>query len=148
MRESGNCPRPGEGGRSCNLLVLAATMSNLDSFVTHTQPLPEPLATSAEIQDRESTFMAYVFRASTPEQARRAHSHVRRVIHAKHFATHEIMAWRCMVLKEGRTGLRGEDDFKIEEGCEDDGEQRAGGHVLRVMSSEAIMDAVVIVSRW
>jgi putative IMPACT (imprinted ancient) family translation regulator len=123
-------------------------MSNLDSFVTHTQPLPEPLATSAEIQDRESTFLAYVFRASTPEQARRAHSHVRRVIHAKHPATHEIMAWRCMVLKEGRTGLRGEDDFKIEEGCEDDGEQRAGGHVLRVMCSEAIMDAVVIVSRW
>ena len=123
-------------------------MSNLDGFVTHTQPLPEPLATSTEIQDRESTFLAYVFRASTPEQARRAQSHVRRVIHARHSATHEIMAWRCMVLKEGRTGLRGEDDFKIDEGCEDDGEQRAGGHVLKVMRSEAIMDAVVIVSRW
>jgi hypothetical protein len=128
--------------------VLAATMSNLDGFITHKQPLPEPLATSAEIQDRQSTFLACIFRASTPEQARRAHSHVRRVIHAKHPASHEIMAWRCMVLKEGRTGLRGDDDFKIEEGCEDDGEQRAGGHILKVMRSEAIMDAVVIVSRW
>jgi putative IMPACT (imprinted ancient) family translation regulator len=123
-------------------------MSNLDGFVTHKLPLPEPLATSAEIQDRQSTFLAYVFRASTPEQARRAHSHVRRVIHAKNPASHEIMAWRCMVLKEGRTGLRGDDDFKIEEGCEDDGELRAGGHILSVMRSEAIMDAVVIVSRW
>ncbi|KAI0302358.1 hypothetical protein B0F90DRAFT_1836906 [Multifurca ochricompacta] len=58
------------------------------------------------------------------------------------------MAWRCMVLKEGRTGLKGDDDFKIEEGSEDDGEQWAGGHVLKVMRSEGIMDAVVIVSRW
>ncbi|KAI0000912.1 hypothetical protein BJV77DRAFT_1142104 [Russula vinacea] len=111
-------------------------MSNLDGFVTHKLPLPEPLATSAEIQDRQSTFLAYVFRASTPEQARRAHSHVRRVIHAKNTASHEIMAWRCMVLKEDRRR------------CEDDGELRAGGHILRVMRSEAIMDAVVIVSRW
>ncbi|KAI0251132.1 hypothetical protein BJV78DRAFT_1126719, partial [Lactifluus subvellereus] len=119
-----------------------------DAFVTHKLPLPEPLATSAEIQDRQSTFVAYIFRASTPEQARSAHSHVRRVVHAKCPASHEIMAWRCMVLKEGRTGLRGDDDFKIDEGSEDDGEQWAGGHVLKVMRSEAIMDAVVIVSRW
>ncbi|KAI0294391.1 hypothetical protein BC826DRAFT_1012083 [Russula brevipes] len=116
-------------------------MSNLDGFITHKLPLPEPVATSVEIEDRQSTFLAYVFRASTPEQARNAHSHIRRVIHAKRPASHEIMAWRCMVLKE-------DDDFKIEEGSEDDGEQWAGGHVLKVMHSEAIMDAVVIVSRW
>ena len=117
-------------------------MSNLDGFITHKLPFPEPLATSAEIKDRQFTFLAYVFRASTPEQARRAHSHVRSVMHAKQPASHEIMAWRCMVLKESRTGLRGDDDFKIEEGSEDDGEQRAGGHISRVMRSEAIMDAV------
>ncbi len=92
--------------------------------------------------------MAYVFRASTPEKARGIHSHVRQVVHAKRPASHEIMAWRCMVLKEGRTGLRGDDDFKIEEGSEDDGEQWAGTNVLKVMRSEAIVDAVVIVSRW
>jgi Uncharacterized protein family UPF0029 len=53
-----------------------------------------------------------------------------------------------MILKEGRTGLQGDDDFKVEEGGEDDGEQWASGHVLKVMRAEAIMDAVVIVSRW
>lgn len=123
-------------------------MSNLDGFVTHKLPVPEPIVTSSEIQDRQSTFLAYIFRASTPDQARSAHSHVRRVIHAKRPATHEIMAWRCMVLKEGRSGLKGDDDFKIEEGSEDDGEQWAGGHILKVMRSKAIIDAVVIVSRW
>jgi len=44
--------------------------------------------------------------------------------------------------------LKRDDDFKIEEGSEDDGEQWAGTHVLKVMRSEAIMDAVVVVSRW
>ncbi len=121
---------------------------NLDAFITHNVPLPEPLATSTEISDRQSTFVAYIFRACTPEKARSIQSHVRRVFHAKRPASHEIMAWRCMVLKEGRTGLRGDDDFKIEEGSEDDGEKWAGGHVLKVMRSEAIVDAVVIVSRW
>jgi len=133
---------------TCSCPCSHLLMSNLDEFITHKLPLPEPLATSAEIQDRQSTFLAYIFKASTPKQARDAHSHVRRVIHAKRPATHEIMAWRCMVLKDGRTGLRGDDDFKVEEGSEDDGEQWAGGHVLKVMRSEAIMDAVVIVSRW
>ncbi|KAI0258849.1 ribosomal protein S5 domain 2-like protein [Gloeopeniophorella convolvens] len=123
-------------------------MSNLDAFVTHALPLPEPLATSAEIEDRQSTFVAYIFRASTAQQARAAHTHVRKVLHAKRPASHEIMAWRCMVLKEGRTGLGGDGDFKIEEGSEDDNEQWAGGHVLKVMRSEAAMDAVVVVSRW
>jgi putative IMPACT (imprinted ancient) family translation regulator len=123
-------------------------MSSLDGFITHKLPLPEPLATSSEIQDRKSTFLAYIFSASTPKQARDAHSHVRHVIHAKRPASYEIMAWRCMVLKEGRTGLKGDDDFTVEEGSEDDGEQWAGSHVLKVMRSEAIMDAVVIVSRW
>jgi len=124
------------------------TTSNLDGFITHKLPLPEPLAISVEIQDRQSTFLAYIFRASTPEQARTAHSHVRRVIHAKRPASHEMAAWRCMVLKQGRTGLRGDDDFEVEESSEDDGEQRGGDHILKVMRSEAIMDAVVIVSRW
>ncbi|KAH9067625.1 ribosomal protein S5 domain 2-like protein [Lactarius vividus] len=122
--------------------------NNLDAFVTHKLPSPEPLATSTEILDRQSTFVAYIFRASTPEKARSMHSHVRQVLHAKRPASHEIMAWRCMVLKEGRTGLSGDDDFKIEEGSEDNGEQWAGTHVLKVMRSEAIVDAVVIVSRW
>ncbi|KAI0039503.1 ribosomal protein S5 domain 2-like protein [Auriscalpium vulgare] len=123
-------------------------MSSLDTYVSRRQPLPEPLATSAEIVDRESRFVGYIFRASTPEQARAAHAHLRRVTHAKQPASHEIAAWRCMVLKQGKTGLAGEDDFVVVEGSDDDGESWAGGRVLKVMQKEAVMDAVVIVSRW
>lgn len=140
---------PGPDSRSHLRHVPRRDMANnLDTFVKHKLPLPEPLAISSEILDRQSTFVAYIFRASTPAKARSIHSHVRQIIHAKRPASHEIMAWRCKVLKEGRTGLRGDDDFKIEEGSEDDGEQWAGTHVLKVMRSEAIMDVVVVVSRW
>lgn len=140
---------PGRNSRSdLRHVPRRAMANNLDTFVKHKLPLPEPLATSSEILDRQSTFVAHIFRASTPAKARSIHSHVRQIIHAKRPASHEIMAWRCKVLKEGRTGLRGDDDFKIEEGSEDDGEQWASTHVLKVMRSEAIMDAVVVVSRW
>lgn len=52
-----------------------------------------------------------------------------------------------MTLKKGRDGL-GEDDFKVEEGIEDDGESWAGSKILKVMKDQAAIDAVVIVSRW
>lgn len=53
-----------------------------------------------------------------------------------------------MALKDGKTGLGGPDDFRVESGSNDDGEQWAGGKVLRIMENQAIIDAVVIVSRW
>ncbi|KAI0062428.1 ribosomal protein S5 domain 2-like protein [Artomyces pyxidatus] len=123
-------------------------MANLDTFVTRREPLPESLFVSPEILDRDSRFVGYIFRASTPEQARTAHTHLKRVMHAKEPASHEIAAWRCMVLKPGKTGLGGEDDFVVVEGSEDDGESWAGGRVLKIMKAEAVMDAVVVVSRW
>jgi len=52
-----------------------------------------------------------------------------------------------MVLKKGRDGL-GVDDFEVVEGSEDDDEQWAGARILKVMKAEAVIDAVVIVSRW
>jgi hypothetical protein len=53
-----------------------------------------------------------------------------------------------MVLKQGQTGLKGPEDFQLIQGSKDDGENWAGGKVLKVMQNLAIIDAVVIVSRW
>ncbi|KAI0035456.1 ribosomal protein S5 domain 2-type protein [Vararia minispora EC-137] len=122
-------------------------MSNLDSFVSHSHPPPECVATSSEITDRESVFVAHIFPASSPVRARAAQAHLKRVVHAKKPATHEMYAYRCMVLKKGRDGL-GEDDFEVVEGSEDDREQWAGPRILKIMRSEAVMDAIVVVSRW
>ncbi|KAI0310227.1 ribosomal protein S5 domain 2-like protein [Amylostereum chailletii] len=122
-------------------------MANLDAFVSHSQPLPECLATSSEISDRDSVFVGYIYRASNASEARAAASHLKRVVHARRPASHEMFAYRCMELKYGKSGLA-EDDFHVVEASEDDNEQWAGGRVLKVMREEAVMDAVVIVSRW
>ena len=122
-------------------------MSNLDSYVRIERPTPKCVAVSQEIRDRGSAFEGSVYRASTPEEAKAAISHHRNVVHAGKKA-YEISAWRCMVLKPGKTGLGGPDDFEVVGRYDDDGEQWAGNKVLKIMQRDGILDAVVIVSRW
>src|ERR1700691_1296189 len=107
-------------------------MSNLDSFIQSSRPPPKSLAISQDIHDRGSTFSASIYRATSPSAARACISHVKHIVHATEPASHEIAAWRCMSLKPGRTGLEGEDDFELRTGSEDDGEDWAGGKVLKV----------------
>ena len=122
--------------------------STLDAFVTSSKPVPKALTTSQEIRDRGSAFVANVFAASTPDAARRATHHLKHVAHGARPATHEIAAWRCMVVKAGKSGLGGPDDFEVAAGADDDGEKWAGARVLKVMQAEGVIDAVVVVSRW
>ncbi|CAL1711430.1 unnamed protein product [Somion occarium] len=122
--------------------------SNLDSFIKSSRPPPRSLATSQEIRDRGSIFIGNIFRATSPDEARKAVAYLKDVIHAKRRATHEIAAWRCMALKANKTGLGGPDDFEVTSGSDDDGEKYAGGRVLKVMQAEGVLDAVVVVSRW
>jgi len=121
---------------------------SLDAFISSTRPQPEPVATSQEIRDRGSIFVANIYRATTPEEASARVKHLKFTVHRAKKATHEISAWRCMVLKSGKTGLEGPDDFELVQGNKDDGESWAGGKILKVMQNLAVLDAVVIVSRW
>lgn len=130
-------------------LVSSTVMSgNLDSFVTSSRPRPEPVATSQDIRDRGSTFIGTIYAATTPAIASSNIAHLRNIVHASKPATHEISAWRCMVPKDGKTGLGGPDDFEVKEGWADDGEARGGQTILKAMRTAGIIDAVVIVSRW
>src|SRR5882762_7467985 len=115
-------------------------MSNLDSFIKSSRPPPKSMASSQDIRDRGSTFGATIFRAASPADARSCINHVRHVLHApkpnsRGPASHEIAAWRCMVLKHSRTGLAGDDDFEMRTGSEDDGENWAGGKILKVSNA-------------
>ncbi|KAK7472476.1 hypothetical protein VKT23_000591 [Stygiomarasmius scandens] len=127
--------------------MTSTSQSSLDTFFKNSRPI-EPVATSQEIRDRGSTFIANIFHATTPEAAKAKIDYLRNVTHSSKPATHEISAWRCMILKEGKTGLAGPDDFELKSGSSDDGEQWAGSRILKVMESLAILDAVVVVSRW
>jgi len=75
-------------------------------------------------------------------------NHLKHVLHGSRPASHEIVAWRCMVLKNDRTGLSGPEDFELRTGTDDDGEKWAASKILKVMEGEGVIDAVVIVSRW
>jgi len=122
--------------------------TNLDAFIISSRPQRKPVATSQEIRDRGSTFVSYIYSASTPDDAKDCINYVKTVVHGTKKASHEIAAWRCMVLKSEKTGLGGPDDFELKTGSMDDGEKWAGEKVLKVMQNQAVIDAVVIVSRW
>ncbi|GJE91361.1 hypothetical protein PsYK624_075100 [Phanerochaete sordida] len=123
-------------------------MATLESFVRMSKPPPAPLATSQEVRDRGSIFVANAYRASNEDEARKAVTHLKNVVHGQKRATHEMYAWRCMVLKPGKTGLGGEDDFEVKQGNEDDGEKFGSARILKIMQAEGVIDAVVVVSRW
>lgn len=129
----------------------SAPLNTIDSYLTSSTSQtasPQPIATSAEIRDRGSTFIANIFTATSPEQAKAHTKYAKHVLHGNRKATHEIAAWRCMAVKPGHTGLGGPEEFELAEGSMDDGERWAGDRVLKVMRSLAAIDAVVIVSRW
>lgn len=110
-------------------------------------PLPAVIATSQEIRDRGSIFVGSVYRAISTDDAKAAAHYHKHVVHAGK-NVYEIFAWRCMVVRSGRTGLEGPNDFELKEGYEDGEERWAGNKVLKVMQMQGVIDAVVIVSRW
>ncbi|KAJ7076823.1 ribosomal protein S5 domain 2-type protein [Mycena belliarum] len=121
---------------------------NLDSFFISGRPQPQPLATSKEIRDRGSLFVATIYAASSPTQAAACVAHLKNVVHAQKPASHEMSAWRCMLLKPGCSGLGGPEDFELREASADDGERAGGGKILSVMRNQGVIDAAVVVSRW
>lgn len=122
--------------------------SNLDSFIRTSRPPPDALATSQEIRDRGSIFVATIYQATSLDEVRTRIHHVKHILHGSKPATHEIAAWRFMGVKVGCSGLGGPNDFELNTGSADDGENWAGGQVLKTMQLHAVIDAVVIVSRW
>lgn len=127
-----------------------SSKNTLDAYFTTSRPLlnVQPMITSQEVRDRGSTFIANLFPATSLSDVRARIAYLRDVLHKAKPATHDIAAWRCMVLKPGHNGLGGPDDFELNVGNMDDGEKWAGIRVQKVMESYAIIDAVVIVSRW
>ncbi|KAJ7106051.1 hypothetical protein C8R43DRAFT_218461 [Mycena crocata] len=120
----------------------------LDSFFASGRPQPQPLATSQEIRDRGSLFVATIYAASSPTHAASCIAHLKNVAHGQKPASHEMSAWRCMVVKAGCTGLGGPDEFEVREGSADDGERWGGEKILALMQKQGVIDAAIVVSRW
>ncbi|PPQ63035.1 hypothetical protein CVT24_005981 [Panaeolus cyanescens] len=123
---------------------------SLDFFILNDKKKPDPIpvAISQEIRDRGSLFEARIYRVTNLREAKERLNHVKHFVHRKNKSTHDMSAWRIMTLKAGKSGLGGSDEFELIQGSKDDGEAWAAGKILKVMQNNAVIDAVVIVSRW
>jgi putative IMPACT (imprinted ancient) family translation regulator len=125
---------------------------SLDAFIISSKgsrpPAATAIASSQEIRDRSSRFVAHLFRARGLDDARAAQQTAARLHTSAARPTHAMYAWRAMALRAGRTGLAGEEDFVLQEGREDDGEKWGGERILRVMKEEGVLDAAIVVLRW
>ncbi|GAA5847331.1 hypothetical protein JCM9279_000240 [Rhodotorula babjevae] len=129
-----------------------STSSTLTAFFpSSTGPArpPQPVVASDPITDRASTFVAHASPCTNHVQAATLHAHVRALRTPSHpvECSHEVLAWRCLGLKPGRTGLEGEDDWRVEGGADDDGEKGAGAVVREVLGKEGGVDVAIVVSR-
>ncbi|SPO30715.1 uncharacterized protein UTRI_05332 [Ustilago trichophora] len=142
------------------------TAASSTSELSSSLPMPTT-CTAAQITDRSSLFIGYVYPLLTTSSAYISAllSHLTRVVHptvpvtllppqfanapsSKRGASHDMYAYRVLELKRGRTGLSGPDDFSLQEEKEDDGERWGGDRVLRVARDEGASDVLVVVSRW
>ncbi|QRW15336.1 thiamin biosynthesis protein [Ceratobasidium sp. AG-Ba] len=124
------------------------TEAKLPSSSTQTTLTPArftPLFKSELIEVKDSTFQARLFRLENPVAHRtKILSYMK-----KHYTDvqHHMAAWRCLVLKDGMTGLEGQHAFMVESGCCDDGESRGGKTVMDVLEKSGLSDVLVVVSR-
>ena len=107
------------------------------------------IAVSQGIRDRGSIFVGNLYRATALEGVKSPCPHWKHYEHRRKKASHETAAWRIMVLKTGKPGLEGPNDFELVKGSKENGESWADGKVLKVMQKMAVIqDAVDVVSRW
>ncbi|BGP51783.1 hypothetical protein JCM10450v2_007739 [Rhodotorula kratochvilovae] len=122
--------------------------SYFPSLTGPAQP-PSPVLASDPLTDRASTFVAHAAPCTNRVQAQTLQTHVRALRNRDHpvECSHEVLGWRCMALKPGRSGLESEDDWKVEGGADDDGEKGAGAVVKEVLEKEGGVDCAIVVSR-
>ncbi|KAL6875512.1 ribosomal protein S5 domain 2-type protein [Trichoderma longibrachiatum] len=98
---------------------------------------PPPWTVSDVVVENKSTFVAHVARVSSPAQAKLFLGHLLWSDRRVRAATHNISAWR----------IRGPGATSYSD-CDDDGEDAAGGRLLRLLQLMEVWDGMVVVSRW
>ena len=113
---------------------------------------PTPLVHSPPLTDRQSTFIAHATPTTSGPNALAFQSFVRAYRAPSHpeAADHEILGWRTLGLKVGKTGAGegGEEDWVVRMGSDDDDEKNAGATVKRVLEEAGAVDVAVVVSRY
>ncbi|KAL7811769.1 ribosomal protein S5 domain 2-type protein [Trichoderma aethiopicum] len=110
---------------------------SLNGSVDFASMEPPPWTVSDVVVENKSTFVAHVARVSSPAQAKLFLGHLLWSDRRVRAATHNISAWR----------IRGPGATSYSD-CDDDGEDAAGGRLLRLLQLMEVWDGMVVVSRW
>ncbi|BGP20171.1 hypothetical protein JCM10213_000744 [Rhodosporidiobolus nylandii] len=123
----------------------------LNSFfpTTHRPAPPFPLIASDPLTDRLSTFIAHASPVTTALSAQNLQEYVRKLRNTSHpvECSHEVLAYRIVAPKPGKSGLEGEEDWTVRDAGEDDGEKGASAVVRECLKAEGAVDVGVVVSR-
>ncbi|KAJ3389365.1 hypothetical protein HDU84_008814 [Entophlyctis sp. JEL0112] len=101
---------------------------------------------SHEVLDRRSRFIAHTARIRTRREVLAVQA-VLATVPLFASATHNIHAWRFLKPVSGRDGSR-PDDYIVDDGWEDDGEDGAGRRLWVALRDAGACDCIVVVSRW
>ncbi|GAA5820884.1 hypothetical protein JCM11251_001862 [Rhodosporidiobolus azoricus] len=129
----------------------SSSSGSLTSFfpTTHTPRPPSPLVHSDPLTDRSSTFIAHAAPCTSSSSAASFQTYVRNLRTASHpvECSHEILGWRVVAPKVGKSGLESEEDWTVRDGGDDDGEKDGASTVRDVLRREGQVDVMVVVSR-
>ncbi|GAA5974823.1 hypothetical protein JCM21900_001878 [Sporobolomyces salmonicolor] len=134
--------------RAASSTTITSTLNAF--FPTTSRPAPpHPLVHSDPITDRSSTFIAHAAPCTNSVQAVQLQAYVRALRTTSHpkECDHEMLGWRTMSLKAGRTGLDGDDDWTVKQGGDDDGEKGGARTIQECIVREGGIDVAVVVSR-
>ncbi|KAH6611403.1 hypothetical protein Trco_001423 [Trichoderma cornu-damae] len=98
---------------------------------------PPPWTLSEVVVENKSTFVARVARVTSPAEAKLFLQHLLWSDRRIRSATHNITAWR----------IRGPGAASYQD-SDDDGEDAAGGRLLRLLQLMGTWDVMVVVTRW
>jgi hypothetical protein len=158
--------RNGVSSSSTSTSTTAPRQGDLNVWLGKSAVAMPSTCAAAQIYDRDSLFIGHVYPLLSSSSASRFAllEHLSRIVHpripndafppafrhlppGRRGASHDMLAWRVLELKQGRDGLGGPGDFGVVEGEEDDGEKGGGRAVAKMLKGLGACDVLVVVSR-
>ncbi|KAL8922438.1 MAG: hypothetical protein Q9208_005160 [Pyrenodesmia sp. 3 TL-2023] len=116
------------------------TTRSVDVGTSIENPAPPRWVLSATVTEKKSVFIARACTVKTTDEAQSAISHLLATDKRASKATHNISAYRIQSLIEGKE--------MVFQDCDDNGEDAAGGRLLKLLQMMDVWNVLVVVSRW
>ncbi|KAI4128938.1 MAG: hypothetical protein LQ338_002490 [Usnochroma carphineum] len=95
---------------------------------------------SSTITEKKSVFLARACPVKSTTEAQSAITHLLAIDKRASKATHNISAYRICILVDAKE--------MVYQDCDDDGEDAAGGRLLKLLQMMGVWNVLVVVSRW